>query len=43
MALRENLGFRGCSYVELGVFLMGNNSRTGMNPSSAVEGNSHKT
>jgi len=41
MALRGNLGFRDCSCVELRVFLMGNNSRTGMNHFSGVEENSH--
>lgn len=43
MHLRENLGFRDCSAVELGVFLMGINSRTGMNNFKDGEGSSHNT
>lgn len=43
MALKENLGFRDSLYVELGVFLMGNNSRTGIDHFSGIEGNRRNT
>lgn len=43
MTLWENCGFRDCSYVELRVVLMGNNSRIGMNHFNDVEGNNHNT
>lgn len=43
MPLRENFGFRDWSDVELGVFLMGINSRTGMNHFNDGEVSSHNT